>query len=142
MNIWGIFKSLFYSLLLYAFISGLVVLMMNGCGHKKKERKLKSFDSEAWIKDKNGCDGIRLSMKTEILNLKYRMRGLSAEEVEDLLGSPDATELSERSQKYYIYYLEPGPVCTESSNKENHALALLIRFTAVGIANEFTMKSM
>ena len=55
------------------------------------------------------------------------MRGLSAEEVEDLLGLTGCHELSERSQKYYIYYLEPGPVCTESSNKENHALALLIR---------------
>ena len=65
------------------------------------------------------------------------MRGLKANEIESYLGKPDAQELYNRSQRYYIYFMEPGPKC--DSPKENPQ-ALFVRFTAVGIASEFTIK--
>jgi hypothetical protein len=107
------------------------------CGDKRKTRKLEKFDSSAWIADKDGCSGIRLAMKDSLLKAKYTMRGLRMNEIQRVLGHPDAEELAERNQKYYIYYLEPGPGCTHGLDT---SLALFVRFSAVGIANEFTLK--
>jgi hypothetical protein len=118
----------------------LLIIALHGCGEKRKERKLQKFDSSSWIQDKNGCAGIRLAMKEDILKSKYRMRGMKASEIEELLGKPDAQELYKRNQRYYIYFIEPGPDCT--TDKENDTLALFVRFTAVGIASEFTFRNL
>ena len=108
------------------------------CSSKeKKALRLQKFDSETWIEDKSGCNGDRLSMKDELLSVKYNMRGLKTDEIEDLLGKPDAQELYNRSQRYYIYFLDPGPKCGEAVEEPQ---ALFVRFSAVGIANEFTIK--
>ena len=116
----------------------LYILLVISCGEKRNIRKLEKFDSSAWISDKDGCNGTRLAMKDSLLKAKYRMRGLRIGEIKQLLGNPDAEELSDRNQKYYVYYLEPGPGCTKGSNS---ALSLFVRFSAVGIANELTLKN-
>jgi hypothetical protein len=120
----------------------LILLMIlpivgQSCGGKRKERKLERFDSIAWKADKDGCGGIRASMKENLLKSKYTMRGLTTREVLDLMGHPDAEELADRNQKYYIYFIEPGPKCSGFTGK---ATALYVRFSAVGIANEFTFR--
>ncbi|NJN26270.1 MAG: hypothetical protein HC819_09980 [Cyclobacteriaceae bacterium] len=118
----------------------ILALALTGCGReKKKTMRLEKFDSETWIADKNGCSGTRLSMKNQILLLKYDMRGLKTDEIESYLGHPDAQELYDRSQRYYIYLIEPGSKCP---NAKENPQALFVRFSAVGIANEFTIKPM
>jgi len=123
--------------------SSLVLLLIfivftQGCLQKKKKiDRLQKFESEIWILDKNGCAGTRLELKNQLLALKHNMRGLKTGEIEDLLGKPDAEELYDRSQRYYIYFLEPGPKC---DNAKENPQALFVRFTAIGIANEFTIK--
>lgn len=114
------------------------LLLQMGCNRKKKKvNRLQKFESELWIQDKNGCSGERMDLKDNLLSQKHNMRGLKTSLIESYLGKPDAQELSERGQRYYIYFMEPGPKCT--ATKEN-PLALFIRFSAVGIANEFTIK--
>jgi hypothetical protein len=112
-------------------------VIQGGQQKKKKINRLQKFESELWILDKNGCAGNRLDMKNQLLSLKHNMRGLKTSEIEDLLGMPDAQELYDRSQQYYIYFLEPGPKCDNAKEKPQ---ALFVRFSAVGIANEFTIK--
>jgi hypothetical protein len=119
-------------------LSLLVTLLIDGCGSKRKERKLEAFDSERWASGRNGCEGNRLEMKDDLLRMKYQMRGLDTQELVQLLGRPDATQLSDRNQKYYIYYLEPGPDCTQPAADP---LSLFVRLSAVGIANEFTLRN-
>jgi hypothetical protein len=110
-----------------------------GCGSKKRKiRKLENFNSEIWMTDKNGCAGTRMELKDNLLKSKHFMRGLKAEQIEDYLGKPDAQDLRSRSQQYYIYFLDPGPKC---ENAREHPQALLVRFSAVGIANEFTIQA-
>lgn len=110
-----------------------------GCASKKKKiRKLENFNSETWMTDKNGCTGARLTLKDNLLKSKHFMRGLKAEQIEDYLGKPDAQDLRSRSQRYYIYFLDPGPKC---ENAREHPQALFVRFSAVGIANEFTIQA-
>jgi hypothetical protein len=111
-----------------------------GCANKKKKiRKLENFNSEAWISDKNGCTGGRMELKDNLLKSKHFMRGLKADQIEEYLGKPDAQELYNRSQRYYIYFLEPGPKC---QNSQENPQALFVRFSAVGIANEFTIQAL
>lgn len=112
--------------------------LLQSCGTKKKKiRRLQNFDSIAWIEDRKGCRGDRLAMKDDLLKQKFRMRGLRSGQIVDILGKPDAEELQSRNQKYYIYFVEPGPDCSEAVDG---ALALYVRFTAVGIANEITLR--
>jgi len=109
-----------------------------GCTRKKKKNtRLQKFESELWIQDKNGCSGDRMNLKNQLLSLKHNMRGLKTSDIESYLGKPDAQELSARSQRYYIYFMEPGPKCDHA--KENPQ-ALFVRFSAVGLANEFAIK--
>jgi hypothetical protein len=110
-----------------------------GCANKKKKiRKLENFNSETWMSDKNGCTGARMELKDNLLKSKHFMRGLKTEQIEDYLGKPDAQDLRSRGQRYYIYFLDPGPKC---ENAREHPQALFVRFSAVGIANEFTIQA-
>jgi hypothetical protein len=114
------------------------IIVFSSCSRKKKKTKrLQNFESEVWIADKNGCDGARLDMINQLLLLKYDMRGLKADEIELYLGKPDVQELYDRSQRYYVYFIEPGPKCPDSGENPQ---ALFVRFSAVGIANEFTVR--
>lgn len=116
------------------------VSALDGCRTKRKKlKKLEDFDAVAWESDKNGCQGKRIKLKDQLLVHKYYMRGLNTTDIEHYLGKPDAQELFNRSQKYYIYFLEPGPRC---ENPVEKPLALFVRFSAVGIANEFTIRTM
>lgn len=125
----------FYKPFLILFI---FFLAQSGCNRKtEKISKLQEFDSELWTQDKNGCKGDRLNLKNQILSLKHNMRGLKNSEIESYLGKPDAQELYDRSQRYYIYFIEPGPKCEAATENPQ---ALFVRFSAVGIANEFTIK--
>ncbi len=114
------------------------MICFNMCtSKKKKNNRLEKFESELWAQDKGGCNGERLQLKNQLLSLKHNMRGFKSDEIESLLGKPDAQELYNRSQRFYIYFIEPGPEC---SNPKDNPQALFVRFSAVGIANEFVIK--
>jgi len=114
------------------------ISILSSCNRKeKKVDRLQKFNAELWKGDKNGCNGDRLGLKDDLLALKHNMRGLKSNEIEAFLGKADAQELYERSQRYFIYFLEPGPKCDMATK---NPMALFVRFNAVGIANEFTIK--
>ncbi len=118
----------------------LSAITISGCSRKeKKTKKLLKFNSELWINDKNGCNGDRIELKDQLLSLKHNMRGFKPGEIESYLGKADAQELASRGQRYYIYFIEAGPKC---GNSKENPLALFVRFSAVGIANEFTIKTL
>lgn len=128
----GSINKLLVFFLLFIFFSQL------GCNRKKKKtNRLQKFPTEIWNQDKNGCAGERMKLKNQLLSQKHNMRGFKMDEIESFLGKPDTQELAARSQKYYIYFIEPGPKC--SITKE-HPMALFVRFSAVGIANEFIVR--
>ncbi|MCK5104674.1 MAG: hypothetical protein KAQ62_02925 [Cyclobacteriaceae bacterium] len=125
-----------YKVLLVLFLFLFITQM--GCSRKKKKtNRLQKFESELWIQDKNGCTGERMILKNQLLSLKHNMRGFKSSEIESYLGKPDAQELYTRSQRYYIYFMEPGPKC---DNAKENPQALFVRFSAIGVANEFTIK--
>ena len=124
-------------LLLFLIMTGIVIQLESCITKKKKVKRIGQFDSELWIGDKNGCHGDRLAIKDQLLSVKHLMRGFKEKEIESFLGKPDVLELSKRGQQYYVYFIESGPKCTTPAEKP---LALFVKFSAVGLAVEFTIR--
>ncbi len=97
---------------------------------------LDGIDLYKWRNDKFGCSGDRLSMKTALTAQSDKLKGLSEMDVMELLGKPDENELYKRNQKFYNYYVSPGPDCPESKELPDK---LIIRFNAMGYAQLVTL---
>lgn len=99
---------------------------------------LANFNEKEWIRDKNGCENIRESMISPLEESLDKLKGLSENEILQVLGSPDLNELYKRNQKFYIYNITPSIDCgpQESATK----LFLEIRFSATNRAREIMIK--
>jgi len=93
--------------------------------------KLEGVDTSAWKDDKLGCSGRRQEMEAALVKEMDKLKGLSEMQVVDLLGRPDENELYKRNQKFYFYYVTPGPDCPTA---EELPRRLSVRFNAMGYA--------
>lgn len=98
---------------------------------------LEGMDAARWQEDKNGCNKVRITMRDAIDREKEKLLGLDQMQIVQLLGKPDQNELSSRNQKFFYYFLEPAPACSES---DSAAAKLVIRFNAVGLAKEVAVE--
>ena len=98
------------------------------------------LDLKKWRSDRGGCNGVRATLvpdfKAEVQNLK----GKTANTLGDLLGRPDINQIADRNQKYYIYFLEKGPQCSQPGNKST-SRSVAIRLSAMGVATEITFQN-
>ena len=83
----------------------------------------------------HACQGIRNNLTENLLASKNELKGLSQQEMSELLGKPDRQELYARGQKFFIYHLSPAPDCQEPSPNQEYEV-LYIRFSALNEANE------
>lgn len=95
---------------------------------------IENFDEAAFQSDPNGCRGIRAGMKDSLFAADTYLKSLTQEDVYATLGKPDRQELAPRSQKYFVYFIEPAPACTGDSL--GSPLTLYIRFSAMNRASE------
>ncbi|HEY5918249.1 MAG TPA: hypothetical protein VIU13_12630 [Chryseolinea sp.] len=107
-------------------------LILSSCGRSLPD--IEGIDIMAWKNDKNGCAGERAKKKDTLLSQKDKFLALSELDVVYLLGKPDEQELYKRNQKFYYYFLKPSGDCNATSQEES--LRLVIRFNAMGLANE------
>lgn len=98
---------------------------------------LEGMDLEQWRQDKNACGKVRTGMRDAVDSQKEKLLALDQMQVVELLGRPDQNELSSRSQKFFYYFIEPGPSCGTS---DSAAVRLVIRFNAVGLAKEVAVE--
>lgn len=73
-------------------------------------------------------------MRESIESQKEKLLALDQLQIVELLGRPDQNELSKRNQKFFYYFIEPGPVCANAT--DSLAARLAIRFNAMGLAKE------
>jgi hypothetical protein len=99
--------------------------------------ELEGLDTRRWQEDKNGCNNFRVTMREVIDREKEKLLGLDQIQIVKILGRPDQNELTTRNQKFFYYFLEPGPACKAS---DSAAARLSIRFNAVGLAKEVAVE--
>jgi len=94
---------------------------------------IEGFDRANWINDQSGCRGSRQAELETLKKSKDRLLCLNQNQMSEILGAPDEHELYERKQKFFYYYVSPGPQCDQP---QLNPIRLQIRFSAMGIANE------
>ncbi|MFQ3212590.1 MAG: hypothetical protein ACI9XJ_002042 [Marivirga sp.] len=100
--------------------------------------ELNGFDREAWVLDLDGCENNRLALIDTILVQQDKLKGLGQNQVIEILGKADQHELYERSQKFFIYHLQPGRNCANYTGK--YFKAFYIRFNSLNQAVDFTIQ--
>jgi hypothetical protein len=113
----------------------LVLIVLFSCGPTAPD--LEGIDTELWKSDKYGCLQQRQQFIAAITSQKDKLKSLTEDDVIDLLGRPDQNELYSRNQKFYRYFLEPGPSC---ENAMANPKRLIIRFNAIGLAKEVSVE--
>lgn len=104
-----------------------------------KQPDLSGFDLDRWRADRGGCRGQRSAQAGQIRALRDELKGVSASDFAQIFGKPDLNQLADRNQKYYVYFLEPGPHCQDIKQPSN-ARSVAIRFSAIGLATEVTFQ--
>ena len=107
----------------------LLISLMLSCG--KELPTLNGVDLDKWKDDKNACQGLRESMGPSLKMEITKLKGLAEMDIIALLGRPDQNELYTRNQKFYYYFISPGPACKAS---DSSAHKLILRFNAMGYA--------
>jgi hypothetical protein len=110
----------------------LLLLLMAACTENKT---FTNFDAATWKQDKLGCKGDRRRLAADFEQIRRELLGLTQEEVLSLLGRPDFQLLLERTQKAYVYFVEPGPHC-QGERETSRARTVSFRFNAVNRATE------
>jgi hypothetical protein len=119
------FRSLFFF--------ALSLVLLTGCGHSLPD--FPDFDSAAWRRDTYGCQNKRVPLLRVLEKHRDTLYGARISAVDALLGHPDEEELSEQSEKVYIYYITNGPQCVPSHPRAGGP-RLILRFGATGTLTE------
>ncbi len=112
-----------------------LVALILSCGGKLPA--FESIDSAQWKNDRNACGGYRQSIRSSIESDIAKLKGLSENDMFSLLGRPDQNELYKRNQKFYSYFLTPGPACVAPDTVVHR---VVIRFNAMGYAQQVTLE--
>ena len=115
------------------FIVFVLLNILAGCG---SGLEIEAFSSEIWKSDRNGCNSKRVGEIDALIGARNILLGKSEHEILSLLGRPDKNELYRRSQKFFIYYIDPAPTCSGDSHVENERKYLSIRINAIGNISE------
>jgi hypothetical protein len=108
----------------------MIFFIFFACG--KPLPTFENLDIAKWKEDKAACGKVRLETMEELTRQKDKLKGLSQDNIVELLGRPDQNELYKRNQKFFYYLLSPGKEC--GSDSTAHRLSL--RFNAMGFAKE------
>jgi len=114
----------------------LLLVIIPACSGAGKE--LPGLDEKAWKRDKNGCLNERAEMIEPLRAALGEIKGMSENQLLQVLGQPDHNELYTRNQKFYIYYLTPSLECGTTGQETQ--LFLEIRFSATKMAREVMIK--
>lgn len=107
----------------------LILLILSACS--KPLPTLDGVNLDTWKEDKNACSGDRQKMEQSLTAEVSKLRGLSEMDIVKMLGRPDENELYKRNQKFYSYYVTPGPDCPDHGESPRK---LVVRFNAMGYA--------
>jgi len=120
-----------------ALLSLCIIFLLASCTHKPD---LNGLDVALFKMDRGGCNGDRVQQISWLKTHKMTWKGVSSNDMEDILGKPDIQQLADRNQEYYIYFLERGEHCAKITNP-SQAKTMAFRFSAIGLATEITFQN-
>lgn len=115
-----------------------IVIQLFSCSSKVE---LENIDQESWKNDRGGCLGLRLANLEELRDIKNDFLGKDNQTLIKTFGRPDKVELADRSQTFFIYFLEPGPDCPNTEKKEDPIKAIF-RLNAYSRVSEVTISTL
>ncbi len=98
------------------------------------------LDTKAWRGDRRGCNGVRAKLVGGFRAEIEQFKGQSANNIGGILGGPDINQIADRNQKYYVYYLQPGPQCNDTKAQPS-APTVALRMSAMGVVTEITFQN-
>jgi hypothetical protein len=105
-----------------------------------KKPVLEGLNLMLFKNDRAACKGARMQQMDWLKANKMTWKGVSSNDVEDILGKPDIQQLADRNQEYYIYFLEKGEQCEKITNP-SQAKSMAFRFSAIGLVTEITFQN-
>ena len=96
---------------------------------------IEGFDKQTWINDKDGCLGNRKALVEVLIENKPTLLGKDQDQIKGLLGKPDMHEIYRRSQRFYIYSIDPAAGC-ENHIADKKGANLTLRYNALGKVHE------
>jgi|SRR5690554_6058801 len=100
-----------------------------------------SIDLDNWKTDRNGCNGLRLLDLEELQRLKNSFLSANNQELIKTFGRPDRVLLVDKSQSFFIYFLDPSDACGEDVSA-NDPLKLMFRLNAVSRVSEVNITTL
>ncbi|MFD2201125.1 hypothetical protein [Shivajiella indica] len=94
-----------------------------------------------WKKDRNGCLGLRANDLENFRAVKNDLLGKDNQALIKTFGRPDKVELADRSQTFFIYFIEPGPGCG-NENIEEEPMKVIFRLNAISRVSEVTISTL
>jgi hypothetical protein len=116
----------------------LIVFFVLACSSKVD---VKGVDLDNWKKDRNGCLGLRNNDLENFRDVKNELLGKDNQALIKTFGRPDKVELANRSQTFFIYFIEAGPGC-EGESKHDEALKVIFRLNAISRVSEVTISTL
>ncbi|TVP44135.1 MAG: hypothetical protein EA341_17115 [Mongoliibacter sp.] len=119
-------------------LSLLLMISISACSLKVD---LDGMDLEAWKKDRNGCLGLREPQIDAFRLVKNELLGKDNQALLKTFGKPDRVELADRSQNFFIYYVEPSPDC-DSEDLKSDPIKVIFRLNAMSRVSEVTISTL
>jgi hypothetical protein len=119
-------------------LSLLLMISISACSLKVD---LDGMDLEAWKKDRNGCLGLREPQIDAFRLVKNELLGKDNQALLKTFGKPDRVELADRSQNFFIYYIDPSPNC-DSADLKPEPVKVIFRLNAMSRVSEVTISTL
>ncbi|MGY6742400.1 MAG: hypothetical protein ACXIUQ_06665 [Cecembia sp.] len=119
-------------------ISTFMLFLYNQCSPKVD---IEGVDLDRWKQDRNGCLGLRA---TDLENFREQKNEFLAKDNQALIktfGRPDKVELADRSQSFFIYFIDPSPACKGTEMIEA-PLKVIFRLNAINRVSEVTITTL
>ncbi|TAE24761.1 MAG: hypothetical protein EAZ91_20025 [Cytophagales bacterium] len=111
------------------------LLLLTGC--YANPDTFGKLDVAKWRSDRGGCYGIRATLIDDLKASQQAFKGVHVNDLGGILGRPDVNMISERNQKFYIYFLQKGIHCDDPKQK-SMAPSVAFRVSAIGLITEVT----
>lgn len=119
------------SLLVFGIIS--FAILFSACSGKVD---LKNVNLENWKKDRDGCTGLRMQELEAFRVVKNDLLGKDNQSIIKTFGRPDKVELTDRSQSFFIYFIDPSPSCSNVDPNDELPMKVMLRMNAYSRVSE------